>query len=130
MTPAAPRTSSGGALTVARQVEAPQPDSLKPEFVTPLIEPLRPFSRPAAVPPAMVILVPLPSAWTSLSLQNEREISELLGIPYDDYSQAGLFPVAYTIGTDFKPGARALSDDVRHRIEQIVFDYLGRQSGE
>ena len=32
----------------------------------------------------------LGSAWTSLSLQNERDISELLGIPYDDYSQAGL----------------------------------------
>ena len=29
-----------------------------------------------------------------------------MGIPFDRYTQAGLFPVAYTIGTDFKPGAR------------------------
>ena len=48
----------------------------------------------------------LGSAWTSLHLRNEREVAELLGIPYDDYSQAGLFPVAYTIGTDFKPAKR------------------------
>jgi hypothetical protein len=41
-----------------------------------------------------------------LHLSNEREVADLLGIPYDDYSQAGLFPVAYTIGTDFKPAKR------------------------
>ncbi len=61
----------------------------------------------------------LGSAWTSLSLQNEREISELLGIPYDDYSQAGLFPVAYTIGTDFKP-ATAPSRRGVHPLERVV----------
>ena len=45
----------------------------------------------------------LGSAWTTLHLPNEKEVAELLGIPYDKCSQAGLFPIAYTIGTDFKP---------------------------
>jgi nitroreductase len=53
----------------------------------------------------------LGSAWTSLHLQNEREVSELLGIPYDTYSQAGLFPVAYTIGTDFKLAKRPPAEE-------------------
>jgi nitroreductase len=49
------------------------------------------------------------SAWTTIHLYREREMAELLGIPYDDVTQAGLFPVAYTIGTDFKPAERARS---------------------
>jgi nitroreductase len=53
----------------------------------------------------------LGSAWTSLHLQNEREVSEVLGIPYDTYSQAGLFPVAYTIGTDFKLAKRPPAEE-------------------
>ena len=53
----------------------------------------------------------LGSAWTSLHLQNERDVAELLGIPYDDYSQAGLFPVAYTIGTDFRPAKRRPAEE-------------------
>jgi nitroreductase len=53
----------------------------------------------------------LGSAWTSLHLQNERDVADLLGIPYDSYSQAGLFPVAYTIGTDFKRAKRPPADD-------------------
>ena len=48
----------------------------------------------------------LGSAWTTLHLPNEKEVAELLGIPYDKWSQAGLFPIAYTIGTDFKPAKR------------------------
>lgn len=48
----------------------------------------------------------LGSAWTTLHLPNEREVADLLGIPYDRYTQAGLFPVAYTMGTDFKPAKR------------------------
>ena len=48
------------------------------------------------------------SAWTTIHLMNdgEREVAELLGIPYDKVSQGGLFPIAYTIGTDFKPAKR------------------------
>ena len=32
----------------------------------------------------------------------------------DRYTQAGLFPVAYTIGTDFKPAARLPAADLVH----------------
>ncbi|MDX2380572.1 MAG: nitroreductase family protein [Acidimicrobiia bacterium] len=53
----------------------------------------------------------LGSVWTSLHLRNERDVAELLGIPYDDYSQAGLFPVAYTIGTDFKRATRPPAEE-------------------
>jgi nitroreductase len=50
----------------------------------------------------------LGSAWTTIHLMNdgERQVAELLGIPYDKVSQGGLFPIAYTIGTDFKPAKR------------------------
>jgi nitroreductase len=48
----------------------------------------------------------LGSAWTTLHLPNEREVADLLGIPYDHYTQCGLFPIAYTKGTDFKPAKR------------------------
>jgi nitroreductase len=51
----------------------------------------------------------LGSAWTTIHLYKEREMAELLGIPYDSVTQAGLFPIAYTLGTDFKPGNRSLS---------------------
>ena len=40
----------------------------------------------------------LGSAWTTIHLMNdgEREVAEMLGIPYDKVTQAGLFPIAYT----------------------------------
>jgi nitroreductase len=47
----------------------------------------------------------LGSVWTTLHLAKEREVAELLGIP-DTVTQVALFPVAYTIGTDFKPANR------------------------
>ena len=47
----------------------------------------------------------LASAWTTLHLQYEREISELLGIP-PDYTQAALLPIAWLTGGDLKPAAR------------------------
>lgn len=53
----------------------------------------------------------LGSAWTSLHLQNEREVSDMLGVPYDEYSQAGLFPVAYTIGTEFRQATRPPAEE-------------------
>lgn len=51
----------------------------------------------------------LGSAWTTLHLHREAEMGELLGIPPTE-TQAGLFPVAYTIGTDFKPADRSASE--------------------
>ena len=47
----------------------------------------------------------LGSVWTTMHLAKEREVGELLGIPAT-VMQAALFPVAYTIGTDFRPAAR------------------------
>ncbi len=47
----------------------------------------------------------LGSVWTTLHLAREHEVAELLGIP-DDVTQVALFPVAYTIGTDFRPASR------------------------
>jgi nitroreductase len=52
----------------------------------------------------------LGSAWTTLSLYREREMAELLGIPYESNTQAGLFPIAYTIGTEFQLADRSRSD--------------------
>ncbi len=48
----------------------------------------------------------LGSSWTTLHLPNEAETAELLGIPYDRYTQVGLFPIGYTVGTDFKVASR------------------------
>jgi nitroreductase len=48
----------------------------------------------------------LGSAWTTLHLFKEKEAAELLGIPYDQISQIALLPVAYTLGSDFKPAER------------------------
>ncbi len=58
----------------------------------------------------------LGSAWTTIHLMNdgEREVAELVGIPYDKVSQGGLFPIAYTIGTDFKPATREPLSRVLH----------------
>ena len=56
----------------------------------------------------------LGSAWTTLHLAREREVAELLGIPYDRCTQAGLFPIAYTKGTDFKPASRLPAADLTH----------------
>ncbi|MEI7716177.1 MAG: nitroreductase family protein [Mycobacterium sp.] len=53
----------------------------------------------------------LGSVWTTLHLAKEREVAELLGIP-PTATQAALFPVAYTIGTDFRPAARPPAESV------------------
>jgi nitroreductase len=47
----------------------------------------------------------LGSAWTTLHLAKEAETAELLGIP-EGITQVALIPVAYTVGTDFKPAVR------------------------
>ena len=51
----------------------------------------------------------LGSAWTTLHLLREHEMGELLGIPPTE-TQAGMFPVAYTKGTDFKVADRSASE--------------------
>ncbi len=56
----------------------------------------------------------LGTAWTTLHLPHEREAAELLGIPYDQVMQTALIPVAYTIGTDFKPARREPLETIVH----------------
>jgi nitroreductase len=48
----------------------------------------------------------LGSAWTTIHLLHERKMAELLGIPYETHVQAGLFPIAYTVGSEFRRAAR------------------------
>jgi nitroreductase len=48
----------------------------------------------------------LGTCWTTMHLPREREAAELLGIPYDTVQQVCLTPVAYTLGTDFRPAHR------------------------
>ncbi len=55
----------------------------------------------------------LGSCYTTLHLGLEDEAAELLGIP-DHMSQAGLLPVAYTKGTDFKPAARPPVEEITY----------------
>jgi nitroreductase len=56
----------------------------------------------------------LGSAWTTLHLPYEKEAAEVLGIPWDTVTQAGLFPVAYTKGTDFKKAPRNPASAITH----------------
>ena len=56
----------------------------------------------------------LGTAWTTLHLTYEREIADLLGIPFDEVMQAALSPVAFTVGTDFKAARHRSLDGVLH----------------
>lgn len=58
----------------------------------------------------------LGSCWTTLHLlgHGEQRVADILGIPNDRYSQGGLFPIAYTKGTDFRPAKRLPADQVTH----------------
>jgi nitroreductase len=55
----------------------------------------------------------LGSTFTTLHLRQGYEAAALFGIP-DDVMQVGLVPVAYTIGTDFKPAQRPPLEDITH----------------
>jgi nitroreductase len=56
----------------------------------------------------------LGTAWTSLHLEYEKEVAEILGIPFERVMQVALIPVAHTIGTDFKSGTRIPTDERVH----------------
>jgi nitroreductase len=58
----------------------------------------------------------LGSAYTTLHLlgDGEKQAAEILGIPFEKYSQGGLFPIAYTKGTDFKPAKRLPVEQIAH----------------
>ncbi len=56
----------------------------------------------------------LGTAWTTLHLTYEQDAAAVLDIPYSEVTQTSLIPVAYTLGTDFKPGPRKPLDDILH----------------
>ena len=65
----------------------------------------------------------LGTVWTSMYLNKAAEVAELLDIP-DGLTQVCMFPVAYTIGTDFSPTKRRLA-----AREITYFDRFGRTIG-
>ncbi|GAA4690744.1 nitroreductase family protein [Pseudonocardia yuanmonensis] len=54
----------------------------------------------------------LGTCWTTMHLAREKEVAELLDIPFDTVQQVCLTPLAYTVGTDFRPARRPTADDV------------------
>jgi nitroreductase len=54
----------------------------------------------------------LGSLWATVSTRRTREIFDILGVPQDAYTLVGTFPVAYTLGTGFRPGPRAPLSEV------------------
>jgi nitroreductase len=56
----------------------------------------------------------LGAAWTTAHLTHEEEVAEILGIPYREVTQCGLFPVAYSVGTDFKRAHRIPGSELTH----------------
>ena len=61
----------------------------------------------------------LGSAWTTMTCRREPEVAAVLGVDHERYTQVGMFPVAYTLGTDFKP-APAPRHRVDHPLERVV----------
>lgn len=55
----------------------------------------------------------LGTCWTTLHLNSEQEVANLLGIP-SDYTQVALIPIAHTLGTHFQPAPRLPLDQVLH----------------
>jgi nitroreductase len=58
----------------------------------------------------------LGSAYTTLHLlgDGEKQAADILGIPFEKYSQGGLFPIAHTKGTDFRPAKRLPVEEIVH----------------
>ncbi|MBO0683494.1 MAG: nitroreductase family protein [Candidatus Dormibacteraeota bacterium] len=56
----------------------------------------------------------LGTAWTTLHLAYEREVAEILGIPYERFTQAGLSPVAFFTGDGFRPAPRIPLEGITH----------------
>jgi nitroreductase len=56
----------------------------------------------------------LGTAWTTVHLMMEQQVADIVGIPFDTVQQACLSPLAYTVGTNFKPAARPAADSIIH----------------
>jgi nitroreductase len=56
----------------------------------------------------------LGTAWTSVHLMMEQQVADIVGIPFAEVQQVCLTPLAYTVGTDFKPATRPDPDTIIH----------------
>ncbi|MCM3849067.1 nitroreductase family protein [Pseudonocardia sp. DR1-2] len=56
----------------------------------------------------------LGTCWTTMHLARERDVAEILDIPFDRVQQVCLTPLAFTVGTDFRPAVRPGPDEVVH----------------
>jgi nitroreductase len=56
----------------------------------------------------------LGTAYTTLHLRYEQEVAEMLGLPYERYTQAALLPVAFYTGHDFQAVPRIPLDSILH----------------
>jgi hypothetical protein len=44
----------------------------------------------------------------------EQQAAEVLGIPFEQVQQVCMSPLAFTIGTDFRPASRPPADSIIH----------------
>jgi nitroreductase len=56
----------------------------------------------------------LGSTWTTAHMRFEKDVATLVGVPYKSFTQCGLLPIAYTIGTDFHPAPRRPASALVH----------------
>ena len=56
----------------------------------------------------------LGTSWTTIHLMREEAVADILGIPYDTVQQVCMTPLAYTLGTDFKPALRPDPETILH----------------
>ena len=56
----------------------------------------------------------LGTCWTTVHLQREEDVADILGIPFASIQQVALSPVAHTVGTSFKSGRRKPSAEFVH----------------
>lgn len=54
------------------------------------------------------------SVYTCVHLEHEETAAAILGIPYPEVTQAGLIPLAYTVGDRFRRARREPLDDIVH----------------
>lgn len=58
----------------------------------------------------------LGSSYTTVHLfgGGEKQAAEVLGIPFEQYSQGGLLSIAFPKGTDFRPAKRPAVEQITH----------------
>ncbi|MFL1380312.1 nitroreductase family protein [Nocardiopsis protaetiae] len=56
----------------------------------------------------------LGTTWTTAQAPLEREMAAALGVPHREVMLAAFLPLAYTIGTDFRPARRVPREQVLH----------------